>query len=166
MFEKFLIKKGESSSDKAFSPFFRIRKITYEVIFNDTCIYKCYSGKQIFQNNLFGFKFGFFGRNSAEFSWSCSKNKILQGATYFKEGVKHVRELCELELFKFYKLEIFNFNTFYEFSVTDENDGTMVIARIKKEKKLKTNWGFLTYPNFKTFLLSLQDIEIHMQRIK
>lgn len=164
VFNKFLIKRGENSSGSFFSPFLRLKNMAYEVVFNKTCIYKCYSGKPIFQNNLFGFKFGIRKYNSAEFSWSCNGEKIMLGATYYRDDTKHIIQLCELDIDKFYRLEIKNLKAYYEFSVADELGGAVTFARIRKGKSVR--WGFRTFPNFRTYLMSLQDIEIHMSKLK
>ena len=163
VFKKFLIKRGNNSSGSFFSPFLRLRNMVYKVVFNKTCLYRCYSGKPIFQNNLFGFKFGFMNYNSAEFSWSCNNEKILLGATYYRNGTKHIRQFCELDIDKFYILEIKNLKSYYEFIITDEIEGSVIVANIRKGNSV--NWGFRTFPNFRTFAMSLQDMEIHMKEL-
>ena len=160
--KKFLIKKGENSSGSFFKPFIEIESIAYNVIFNNTCLYKSYLSKQIVKNNLFGFKFGFGNKNSAEFSWSCRDNKIIIGATCYKNGIKYVRELCELDINKPYILKIENLGLHYEFSISNEKK-EITFARIHKPDTCM--WGFRTFPNFHTHTVSPQDIEIEMEKI-
>ena len=164
-FQKFIIKKGENVISKwNIKPFFDIKNISYEVIFNETSIYK---GFQDFKNNLFGLKFLTFSKNSVEFTWYYSPGleKVIIGTRVFKNGVKYTRNFVELEINKIYIFKMAVEEDYYDLSISNDIDKVINYTRTKKPKNNFLNFGFLTFPDFFNYKNAPQNIEIILRKI-
>lgn len=151
------IKKGQFTSSEffKFKPFIKKNRLSYNVIFTDSCEYKSPDNLEL--NRLFGLAYGF--QNKVSFSWHHNF-----GIHLFADCVINDKRIqcfiCSLDLNKQYKLTLIRLK---------EKCSFVVIGKGKLKQKFifhfeMPTWGLELFANFGSITPAPQDVEILMHK--
>jgi hypothetical protein len=161
--KKYTIKSGKHYSGFRLSPFYGKHSAKYEVIFDKNCIYDLKSTDQYDVNKLFGLAYGYHHIDSVRFGWRAEGDKIEISAYCYKNGDRHIREMCLIDVDKPYVLEIKNTGVYYELELKDEASGFFSYARISKP--ITTEIGYNLFPYFGGNQVAPHEMTIFMRKI-
>lgn len=146
-FENVEIKKGKHSCNKLvrFKPFFKKTRLSYTVIFTDSCRYKFDYPESLELNRLFGLSYGF--KNVVSFGWHHNHGVIQLFAYCIIDGKEKQCFVASLKLNTQYKLTLIKLNGRYSFVVTGK--GMLKQRVILHERMCKIcKWGWELFPSF------------------
>lgn len=162
-FKSYLIKKGNHycSNWLRISPYFYKTKLSYSVIFTDSCQYDLPYPESLAVNKLFGLSYGFHHENSARFGWHYNYGQIQLFAYCYVNGKRVEVFICALDINKEYKLSILRTNKKYFFAVTGE--GVMSQKTILLNNSKLQFSGYKLWPYFGGKNVAPHNIEILMR---
>lgn len=164
-FKNYVIKEGKHYSGLRIRPFFdKKKKICYEVVFNESCLYGFGDEDEFAINKLFGFSAGLHHKNSARFGWRADGNEIEISSYCYKNKKRNIKTIRNVEIDKIYIFSIENAGTNYEFKIMTDLGNIIGYAGISKLDTVK--FGYELFPYFGGDKTAPHKIEIHMRRIK
>jgi hypothetical protein len=167
----FKIKKGNRYCNNflycLFKSYYRYKtKITYDVIFTDSCIYNLRSENNLEINELFGLSFGYHKNNSASFGWNCVNGNISLFSSCYSDSKRNYQFITTVVLNKQYKLSIRLVPDSYMFIVIPLDPKKVIKYNRLKRDNFIVKWGYRLWPHFGKSCAAIHDIIIKMKEIK
>lgn len=162
---KFTIKRGKHYSNNFIYKiinFFNFKNsIKRKIYFDETSLYEDDTIDKFDVNKLVGFSMGFHHINSYRFGWNCLNNKIYLYAYAYVDGVRVIKDMCNIEL-----------NT--EHTLTIKVNGSKVVfmvfvngkilSRVTLDKPKNKMIGYNLWPYFGGNKLAPHDIVISIKK--
>lgn len=162
-FKKYKIKKGKHYSGFRICPTYNKTISKYEVIFTESCLYDLHNEDQYDINKLFGLSYMHHHIDSARFGWRADGDKIELSLYCYRDGERHMKEICHLDTGKTYTLAIKNIGNYYEFLVSSDTSSFMAYAKVTKP--ITVTLGYKLWPYFGGNEPAPHDMEIMMKKI-
>jgi hypothetical protein len=161
-FIEYTIKKGKHYC----SNLFRLKlylwksKLSYNVIFTESCKYDLPYPQSLAVNKLFGLSYGYHHNNSTRFGWHYNYGQIQLFAYCYVNKVRKESFICALNIGETYKLSILKTRDKYFFAVSGQ--GVLAQKSIIHNKTI--NMGYQLFPYFGGTEVAPQDIKILLQK--
>ena len=161
--KKYLI--PECAHRSGFYPnfFFNIKRIKYEAIFTESCLYVFDNEDDADVNKLFGLSFGFHHKNSVRFGWNNDGDNIAIYTYCYKQGERQIKKILSIPINSKHTFEINVFESYYEMKIFNNEGGLIGWENIERAKTI--NCGYKLFPNFEGNQPAPHDIKIWMKRI-
>ena len=120
------------------------KKMTSEVIFDQSCKYDLGTADQLDINKLTGFSIGYHHRDSARFGWRYLNDKIELFSYCYISGQRIYKKICDVNLDQPVKLQIVDNDNSYLFRVFVNN--ATYISKVDKNRSFGI--GYKLWPYF------------------
>lgn len=142
---KYVFKKGRHFAWHFFKFYFKNSgTIEHRVKFSKNCLYSFGTIDDFDVNKLFGRSFGYHHTNSIRFGWRSDGKNIIIYAYNYKDGVRHIKELCKCIVNKEYtfKMKYSPKDVLLEISSKDWT------TKYAMDINAKRKFGYKLYPYF------------------
>jgi hypothetical protein len=136
-------------------------RLSYDVIFTDSCAYTMDYPHNLDVNKLFGLSYGAHHNNSVRFGWH-SNNGIQLFAYYYINGVRKEDWICCLKPNIQYKFTIIRLADKYSLVITGADN--FLKQKIVDHPVILPNYGYELFPYMGGTQTAVQDIKILMHR--
>lgn len=162
-FKSWKIKKGHHycSNLLRLSLYLKQIRLSYDVIFQDSCAYTMAYPHNLDINKLFGLSYGYHHHNSIRFGWH-SNNGIQIFAYYYVDGIRKEEWMCTLKTGVQYKMTIIRQSDKYSLVITGPDN--LLKQKIVNHGLNMVNYGYELFPYFGGTQKCPQDMIILMHK--